>query len=415
MSQRPKSRTDQDSRAFQRLMLLIATLVKYPGIGYQTFDSSENLRSGKHHDALAEVRQRVRELATHLALGWPVEYPSIPTLRKDLKTLQEYQILDRRMYRWGYYLGTGVMSPDELKVAFDALRSRALYQGDPRIRQIYGQLERRLQGFTLESPADFLYPVREQLDRSIDYTDPDEMMAKKKYRKTLYEHIDTLENAIVQGQAIEVARSSAPYGQKFTGLFLIYPLQLIYRDIAWYLVYETYPEGCLAIGRLNRFAGHCRILQDNYRSLEEQLHSLNNAHKLIRNGWGLNLGDLASQKLELAGQLALIPCKVRFFHPISYFIQEGETRHPQQKLKNPQIDPQTKILNSIDYHIDLPSRSLEEFLWWVQRYLEHACILSPPELAEKHQRSAQTLLDRYSSQKDNNHRKKSILPETYMG
>lgn len=412
MSQQSQSRVYRDSRTFQRLMLLIATLVKYPGVGYQKLDSSENLRSGKHHDALAEVQQRVRELAATLAFGWPVEYPSIPTLRKDLKTLQDYQILDRRMYRWGYYLGTGVMSPDELKIAFDALRSRAVYQGDPRIRHIYGQLQRRLQGFTLESPTDFLYPVREQLDRSIDYTDPDEMMAKRKYRQNLYEKIDILENAIVQGQAIEVARLIDPYQQKFTGLFPIYPLQLIYRDIAWYLVYETYPDGCLAIGRLNRFAGHCRILQNNHRSLEEQHHSLNNAHKLIRNGWGLNLGDLALQKLELAGQLALVPVKVRFFHPVSYFIQEGEARHPQQKLKNPQIDPQTKILNSIDYHIALPPRSLEEFLWWVQRYLEHACILSPPELTEKHQRSAQTLLDRYSSQKDNNHRKKFMPPET---
>jgi hypothetical protein len=377
-------------------MILIAALVKYPGVGYRTIDPSENSQPGKHHDALEEVQERVKEIATNLALDWPVEYPSIATLRKDIETLRDYQILDRRMYRWGYYLGTGVMSPDELKIAFDALRSQAIYQGDPRIRQIYRQLQRRIQGFQLDSQTDFFYPVRGQLDRSIDYTDPDEMMAKKKYRQTLYEKIDILENAIVQGQAIEVARSIDPYQQKFTGLFPIYPLQLIYRDIAWYLVYETYPDGCLAIGRLNRFAGHCRILRDNHRSLEEQRRSLDNAHKLIRNGWGLNLGDLASQKSELAGQLALIPVKVRFFHPVSYFIQEGETRHPRQKLKNRRHDPGTKILESIDYHIELPPRSLEEFLWWLQRYLEHAQILSPSELAERHYQAARSLVDRYS-------------------
>lgn len=410
----PRERTlrERDSREFQRLMLLIATLVRHPGVGYQTLDPSENYHSGKDHNALTEVQERVRELAATLALGWPAEYPSIATLRKDITTLRDYKILDRHVYRWGYYLGTGVMSPDELKIAFDALRSRALYQGDPRIRQVYHQLDRRLQGFTLGSRADFLYPVWEQLDRSINYTDPEEMMERGKYRQTLYEKIDTLEQAIVRGEVIEIARPIDPYQKKFTGPFPIYPLQLIYRDIGWYLLYETYPDGCLAIGRLNRFAGHCRILPEPSRSLEEQRHSLNNAHKLIKNGWGLNLGDLAAQKLELAAQLTLITVKVRFFHPVSYFIREGEARHPRQQLTNPQIDPQTKILNSIDYHIALPSRSLEEFLWWVQRYLEQAQILSPPEMAEKHRRSAQMLVDRYSPPTDDNHSKKFIPPET---
>ncbi len=123
MTQHPKSpreRTlrERDSREFQRLMLLIATLVRHPGVGYQTLDPSENYHSGKDHNALTEVQERVRELAATLALGWPAEYPSIATLRKDITTLRDYKILDRHIYRWGYYLGTGVMSPDELKRFF---------------------------------------------------------------------------------------------------------------------------------------------------------------------------------------------------------------------------------------------------------------------------------------------------------
>jgi len=43
-----------------------------------------------------------------------------PTLRKDLETLRRYGILDRQMYRWGYYLGTGALRRDELQVAFNA-------------------------------------------------------------------------------------------------------------------------------------------------------------------------------------------------------------------------------------------------------------------------------------------------------
>jgi hypothetical protein len=382
---------------------LIAVLTKYPGIGYLTLDSSTKSPTRKHHEALEEVQEQVRKLAAELALNWPDGYPSIATLRKDIESLRDYQILDHRMYRWGYYLGTGVMSPDELKIAFDALRSQAIYQGDPRIRQIYRQLQRRMQGFQLDSQTDFFYPVRGQLDRPINYTDPEEMVERREYRQTLYDKIDTLENAIVRGQVIEIARPIDPYQKKFTGLFPIYPLQLIYRDISWYLLYETYPDGCLAIGRLNRFTDHCRILPELSRSLEEQRKSLDKAHKLIINGWGLNLGDLESQKLELSAQLTLIPIKVRFFHPVSYFIKEGETRHPRQKLKNPRLDPHTKILESIDYHIELPPRSLDEFLWWVQRYLEHAQILSPPELSERHYQAARSLVARYSPIKDNNY------------
>jgi len=31
--------------------------------------------------------------------------------------LRRYGILDRQMYRWGYYLGTGALRRDELQVA----------------------------------------------------------------------------------------------------------------------------------------------------------------------------------------------------------------------------------------------------------------------------------------------------------
>ena len=52
-------------------MLLIATLVRHPGVGYQTLDPSENYHSGKEHNALTEVQERVRELAATLALALP--------------------------------------------------------------------------------------------------------------------------------------------------------------------------------------------------------------------------------------------------------------------------------------------------------------------------------------------------------
>ncbi len=53
------------------------------------------------------------------------------------------------MYRWGYYLGTGVMSQEELKVAVNALASQAKYQGDAQLRRIYETLSKRLRGLDM--------------------------------------------------------------------------------------------------------------------------------------------------------------------------------------------------------------------------------------------------------------------------
>ena len=101
--------------AFERLLLLIATLLKYPGIGSPDFF---DLSNNENHDAISSVKVYLQKLAAELDIELPPEYPAIPTLRKDLETLRRYAILDRRMYRWGYYLGTGALSIAELKVAF---------------------------------------------------------------------------------------------------------------------------------------------------------------------------------------------------------------------------------------------------------------------------------------------------------
>ncbi|MEO8894121.1 MAG: hypothetical protein ABI417_21765, partial [Coleofasciculaceae cyanobacterium] len=95
-----------------------------------------------------------------------------------MQTLRDYGILDRRMYRWGYYLGTGAMNLEQLKVAFNAIASQAEYQRDPQVRQIYQILEQRLRGLDLDSNGDFFYPVRAYLNRPIIYTDPNDMIAK---------------------------------------------------------------------------------------------------------------------------------------------------------------------------------------------------------------------------------------------
>ncbi len=378
--------------AFERLMLLIATLLKHPGIGSPDFLNSS---SDENHDAISAVKLHLQELAATLNIELPAGYPAVSTLRKDLETLRRYAILDRRMYRWGYYLGTGALSTTELKVAFNALASQAKYQGDAQVRRIVEVLSKRLRGLDMELNGEFFYPTREYLNRAIIHTDPEEMAAKGENRDTLFHQLPLVEKAISKGEAMEICRSYDLYGSNRIGRIQIFPLQLIYHDIAWYLLYEYCENGHLVIGRLNRFNNHCELIKMSPRGLEKQRESLAKAYKLIENGWGLNLGELEAQKSELSGRLKLIHTRVRFFPPISAFILEGERRHLHQKITPGLIDKITGKYAYIEYAVDLPPRSLNEFSVWVFRYMDKAEMLSPPQLVEEHRQSAQALFERY--------------------
>jgi hypothetical protein len=71
-------------------MLLIATLLKHPGVGSPEFIESSN---GEQHNSLKQVQLCLQNLAPSYGVELPKGYPSIPTLRKDLETLRRYGIL----------------------------------------------------------------------------------------------------------------------------------------------------------------------------------------------------------------------------------------------------------------------------------------------------------------------------------
>ena len=99
-------------------------------------------------------------------------------------------------------------------------------------------------------------------------------------------------------------------------------------------------------------------------------------------------------KLRSPGNIAKV--KVRFFEKVVGFILEGDRRHPRQKkIQEGPRDSFGKLLY-VDYQIDLPDRSLNEFSLWVNKYIEHVQVLSPPSLVEKHRQAARKLVDRYS-------------------
>ncbi|WP_322744502.1 WYL domain-containing protein, partial [Coleofasciculus sp. LEGE 07092] len=399
MAKKPQPHRYADRLSFERILLVIATLIHHPGVG--SSEPSEHTSNGSYHNALEPLQTKVRQFAQSVGILFPDNYPSIGTLRKDLETLRDYGILDRRMYRWGYYLGTGAMSREELKVAFNALQSQAKYQGDPQIRKIYKTLEKRLRGLELDGNADFSYPVRAYLNRPIIHTDPEEMQAKGNNRHTLFHCLDTLEEAIATGQLVELYRFREPY-QNRIGYLKVYPLQLFYHDIAWYLLYEEastpdlyQPDEIqhLEVERLDRLKDHCRIIQPQGRGKDAQLESLDLAQKLMKMGWGIYLGKPENQQKERKNQVSFEWIIVHFFPPSTHFILEGECRHDNQKVKE-KTDKHGNYY--IEYRIKLPRRSFPEFCRWVYRHLDNAQFTSPPDLVEKHRQALQLAVNRYN-------------------
>ena len=100
----------------------------------------------KYHDALLEVQSQLHKIVAEFNIEFPENYPATHTIRKDLETLRHYGILDKRMYRFGYYLGTGAMNREELLFAFQAIASQAKYQGNPQARQICAKLTNIMSG-----------------------------------------------------------------------------------------------------------------------------------------------------------------------------------------------------------------------------------------------------------------------------
>lgn len=372
-------------QAFDRLMVLIATLVRYPGVGGR--DPLEE-KTGDH-DAAQDIRSHMEETATSLSIDFPGY--SVHTIRKDLRALRHYGILDDRMYRWGYYLGTGALTREDLRAALQALSTQAQNQGDPKIRRLYENLERRLRGLDLELDGQLFYPVRTHLTRTIVYTDPEEMMHQGHYRHTLFHGLETVEAAIATGQPLELLRHSDPYGSMGTGYIKAYPLQLIYSDVAWYLLYEHVHNQHLEIARVDRLSEQIKVLDSDNRGSTTQRQSLETAHQLLKQGWGLYLGQEEEQKQERLGEIDLIQVVVRFFYPVAAFILEGERRHPTQVVKKGRKSEEVFV----DFTVKLPERSLQEFGRWVNRFMHLAKILTPEHMAQKHQQNALALVSRY--------------------
>ena len=256
-----------DPLAFERLMLLIATLARYPGVG-----ALESKATCKRSSGLQVVKARMQTLACRCGLNLP--NCSVHTLRKDLECLKRFQILDRRRYCQGYFLGIGALGQSELQLALDGLATMAAVQQDNKAQQTYQHLSQRLKG--AEGEAALFYPVRSHHDRSVVCTDPIDRHTRSRNPDTLSQQLALVESAILQGQAVElrrietVAASQSNPNRSNQGAVAVWPLQLLYYSGVWHLLYERFDKRYLAIERIDCLRDACKVLSDQPRGLKAQ-------------------------------------------------------------------------------------------------------------------------------------------------
>ncbi len=69
-------------------MLLMATLVNNPGIGYFEEESSKETKN--FHNSLSLLQEEILIIAQDIHIN--IEKPAISTLRKDLETLRNFLV-----------------------------------------------------------------------------------------------------------------------------------------------------------------------------------------------------------------------------------------------------------------------------------------------------------------------------------
>jgi hypothetical protein len=270
-----------DAPVFVRVFTLLRHLLQQP------FDQAEGVALPEH---LIERTEAI-----------PGAYlPSeAATLRKDLeKLLTPYGFRPRNdNVRHGYAIGTALLSAHRLREIHGVVSQAAGRLADPTAQDLLRELEQRLAwgGITVDGTA----PVRAFANRSIvssALVRPDSLAAERQ--------AEALETAIVERRRIELERyaSVGSFADSPNGSFRVWPLQLLFPNIGWYLVFEEDAigtgVGLIRSERIDRLALR-RSERGNRRSDEAHSQALRRLELLLHHSGGIYFGD------DLAAQLRL--------------------------------------------------------------------------------------------------------------
>jgi predicted kinase len=265
--------------------------------------------------------------------GW-VQGQNKEAIRKDIeKVFKPYQILPLFPMKRGYFTHSGLFSRHELKQIYRLLQISTRALENPWEQAVYEMVDTRMHLSRIDTSE--IYPIRQLGNQSIvdPALAPSGTLAAR-------QGLEAVEEAIQKGELLEVKRlPGAHFPGEAMQPFRIWPLQLVFHQIAWYLGCEYYsPEkkGLLRFERLDRlFLNHRPGIT---RSLKEQEKKLRCLHTLYEVSAGIFLGNdpgLQRQFLSRHPQersKAQTTVELWFSDRIFPFVSEGTRRFRHQQM-----------------------------------------------------------------------------------
>ena len=341
-----------DGPVFVRVMTLLRHLLQTP------FDRGGSKDQSLHQHLIA---------ATEAIPGSYLGGESA-SLRKDIeKILTPYGFRSRNdNVRHGYSLGTALLSAPRLRVVRAVVHQAAGRLADPSAQELLRELDERLSWAGIDTSSQA--PIRSYARHTVvdgTLVRPDSLAAAR--------GAEAIELAIFERRRVCLERyataGSFPGGPD--GDLRVWPLQLIFHNIGWYLIYEDdtigREEGLIRSERLDRLAlrgsdGHWR------RSPQRHQRSLRRVERLLHHCGGIYFGDDLDGQLALASPSAQLRADqletLRFScAPWAFaFLREGVARYPLE---------QTRF-----------SRPLEADHWWHHPKAPH--VLDPNDSSDSH-------------------------------
>ncbi|MEH1887627.1 WYL domain-containing protein [Nostoc sp.] len=380
-----EAHTYSDIDLFVRLIKIIRCLVHYPCFRYE--EESEQKTQEIFWESL---RSRIYGL-------------SQSQLRKDIqRVLHPYKILPNTAMKRAYFVGNAILAKHELAEVYRVLRSHVQELQDPIALSTYEALEKKLELSQIMDSQHFAqsYPVRAIANQPIvDLNTLPDYAAHKK--------LDELTEAILSGRALELDRLLGtgrhlddPHANQ---PFSIWPLQIVFSNIGWYLGYECLGgdnNKLLKFERLDRIFIN-KILPDT-RGIDKQKQALLRLEKLYKSSYSLFLGNSPEDqqkyldtKQRASVEIVLeIWCKPAIFN----FISEGTKRLPSNQIKmskRPGVSykadkifvlPETKDpLFRYCCQMTLPRWSIHDFELkrWIVGFGDNIKVIKPIEIVEQ--------------------------------
>ena len=312
-----------DGPVFLRVMTLLRHLLQQP------FDRPAERGASLHQHLIAAIE-------TIPGAYLPGE---TATLRKDLeKILTPYGFRNRNdNVRHGYCLGTAVLPVPRLRELHNVLRQSAGRLADPSAQHLLLELDERL-GWAGISAGD-LPPVRSYARHAVVDTAlvrRDSLAAPRR--------AEAIEAAIVEHRLVLLERylSVGSFADSPAGELRVWPLQLIFHNVGWYLLYEEdqvgHEQGLIRSERLDRLAmrsgdGGLR------RSSEGHQGAIKRLERLLDFSGGIFFGGDLEQQLAIASSSAqrrsqaLITLRFCCAPWAFAVIREGLPRYPSEHTR----------------------------------------------------------------------------------